>query len=63
MNGLLDIAVAAIGSLIHLGDRAQRVLLISVVVTVWGNVIGYFAAAVSGERRLHFGAGAGGNLA
>lgn len=59
MNGLLTMAVAAIGSLIRLGPRGQRGLVASLLVTLWGNVIGYNAAALGGERGLRF---AGGRL-
>jgi hypothetical protein len=54
MNGLLAISTAAIGPMIRLGPRAQRGLVASLVVTVWGNVIGYNAAALSGDRGLRF---------
>lgn len=63
MNGLLAIAVAAIGPLIHLGARAQRILLVTIVITVWGNTIGYFTAAVGGERGLAVGGGLGNMVA
>lgn len=51
-NGLLAIGVGAAGSMIKLGPRAQRGLVASLIVTLWGNVVGYNAAAVGGERGL-----------
>jgi hypothetical protein len=52
MNGLLAIGVGASGSMIELNPRAQRGLVATLIVTLWGNVIGYNAAAVGGERGL-----------
>jgi hypothetical protein len=55
MNGLLLIALAAVGQLIRLGTRGQRVLLWTAVITVWGNIVGYYTAAIGGDRGLQFG--------
>ena len=52
VNGLLAIAVGASGSMIELSPRAQRGLVATLIVTLWGNAVGYNAAAVGGERGL-----------
>ena len=52
MNGMLAMGVGASGSMIELSPRAQRGLVASLIVTLWGNVVGYNAAAVGGERGL-----------
>lgn len=52
MNGMLAIGVSATGAMIELSPRAQRGLVATLLVTLWGNVIGYNAAAVGGERGL-----------
>jgi len=52
MNGMLAIGVSATGSMIELSPRAQRSLVATLIITLWGNVVGYNAAAVGGERGL-----------
>lgn len=52
MNGMLAMGVAASGSMIELTPRAQRGLVSALIVTLWGNVVGYNAAAIGGERGL-----------
>jgi hypothetical protein len=45
MNGMLAMGVSASGSMIELTPRAQRSLVAAMIVTLWGNVVGYNAAA------------------
>jgi hypothetical protein len=52
MNGMLAMGVSASGSMIELSPPAQRRLVAAVIVTLWGNVVGYNAAAIGGERGL-----------
>ena len=52
MNGVLAIGVGASGSMIELSPRVQRRLVAAVILMVWGNVVGYNAAAMGGERGL-----------
>jgi styrene-oxide isomerase len=52
MNGMLAIGVSASGSMIELTPRAQRGLVAAMIVTLWGNVVGYNAAAIGGQRGL-----------
>lgn len=52
MNGMLALAIGAAGPRIRLGPTAQRRLVTTLLVTVWGNTLGYNAAAVGGERGL-----------
>ena len=52
MNGMLAMGVSAAGPMIELSPRAQRGLVASLIATLWGNVVGYNAAAVGGERGL-----------
>lgn len=63
MNGMLAMAVGAAGSMVELSPRAQRGLVITMLVTVWGNTVGYNAAAVGGERGLAPRGGALNNVA
>lgn len=63
LNGVMLIAIAAIGGLVRLGPRGQRVLVWSAGITVWGNVIGYFTAAIGEGRGLQFGIGFANTLA
>jgi hypothetical protein len=52
MNGMLAMGIGASGSMIELTPRAQRGLVAALIVTLWGNVFGYNAAAIGGERGL-----------
>jgi hypothetical protein len=52
MNGMLTMGVSASGSMIELTPRAQRSLVAAMIVTLWGNIVGYNAAAIGGERGL-----------
>jgi styrene-oxide isomerase len=52
MNGMLAIGVGTSGSMIELTPRAQRGLVAAMIVTLWGNVVGYNAAAIGGQRGL-----------
>lgn len=54
MNAIALIALAGIGSLIHLGKQGQRWLVISALVMGWGNTLGYNSAALFGHRGLSF---------
>lgn len=55
MNGLLALAVAGVGGFIALSARQQRVLRVCLLLTLWGNTVGYFLAAIGGGRGLQFG--------
>ena len=55
MNAIALLALAGIGSLIHLGDKGQRWLVLSALVMGWGNTLGYHTAALFGHRGLSFG--------
>jgi hypothetical protein len=59
LNGLLMLGVAAASPLLALGQRAQSILLWTLVVTGYGNALASWLAAGSGERGL----AAGGTLA
>ena len=51
--GLLTVhLVASVGPMVELGPKAQRGLVVTMLVTVWANTVGYNAAAVGGERGL-----------
>ena len=52
MNGMLAMSVASVGSMVELSPKAQRGLVVTMLITIWGNTIGYNAAAVGGERGL-----------
>lgn len=55
MNGLLALGVAGVGRLIALDATPARVLHGCLLVTLWGNTVGYFLAALGGGRGLQFG--------
>jgi hypothetical protein len=57
LNGLMLIAVAAVGSRLDLTPRAQRVLTWSLIVTAWGNVVASNIGPLFGGRGLAFGDG------
>lgn len=57
MNGLLALALAGVGGFIALSARQQRVLHACLLITLWGNTVGYFLAAIGGGRGLQFGLG------
>lgn len=63
MNGMLAMSVAATGSMVELSPRAQRGLVATMLITIWGNTVGYNAAAVGGERGLTPRGGALNNVA
>jgi hypothetical protein len=52
MNGMLAMGIGASGSMIELTPRAQRGLVAAMILTLWGNVVGYNVAAIGGERGL-----------
>lgn len=51
-NGLLVMAVAGIGGLLVLGDRARRILVATLLVGGWANTVGGIVAALVGTRGL-----------
>lgn len=55
MNGMALLVFAGIGGLIKLGEKGQQWLAISLLVTGWGNTLGYHTAAIFGDRGLSFG--------
>ena len=52
LNGLTLIAVAAVAPRLRLGDRAQRWLAWSLIVTAWGNIIASLIGPTFGGRGL-----------
>jgi hypothetical protein len=52
LNGLLLIAVAAVGSRLHLSTRQGTILTWSLVVTAYGNIVAATLAAASAVRGL-----------
>src|SRR5262249_14788366 len=57
LNGLTLIGVAAVGSELALGERAQAVVAWALVVTAWGNMIASLIGPRTGGRGLQFGHG------
>ena len=62
LNGLLLIAVAAVGGRLRLGARAQRVVAWSLIVTAWGNIVASLIGPIFGGRGLTFGGGVANSL-
>jgi len=62
LNGLTLIGVAAVGSQLALGERAQAIVAWALVVTAWGNMIASLIGPLSGGRGLEFGHGAANSL-
>ena len=62
LNGLTLIAVAAIAPRLRLGDRAQRWLAWSLIVTAWGNMIASLIGPLFGGRGLEFTQGTANNV-
>lgn len=52
LNGLLMLAVAAVGGRVALGAGEQRALFVGLVVAGWGNVIAAALGAAAGVRGL-----------
>jgi hypothetical protein len=57
LNGLTLIAVAAVGARLKLSARAQQVVVWSLIVTAWGNMIASIIGPICGGRGLEFGGG------
>lgn len=62
VNGLLALGVAGVGRLIALDGVPARVLHGCLLVTLWGNTVGYFLAALGGGRGLQFGGSPANNV-
>ena len=56
-NGLLLMAIAAVSPLLSLGERRQRAVFWSAVVTGWGFTLPAWANALAGTRGLAFDGG------
>lgn len=52
MNGLMLMAIASAGDRIDLKPGEQQALTLALVVTMWGNTVGYNTAALGGQRGL-----------
>jgi hypothetical protein len=52
LNGLVLIGAGAAGSLLRLGDGAQRLLVWSLAITAWANTVASVIAASAGVRGL-----------
>ena len=57
LNGLTLIGVAAVGSRLALGERAQAVVAWALIVTAWGNMVASLVGPLAGGRGLEFGHG------
>ncbi len=55
MNSLAMLAFAGVGGLVCLGDPGQRWLTRCVIITGWGNSLGFLIAALYSVRGLAFG--------
>jgi hypothetical protein len=62
LNGLTLIAVAAVGPRLALGERGQRWLAWSLLVTAWGNMIASLVGPIFGGRGLEVAEGNANNL-
>jgi len=62
LNGLTLIGVAAVGSRLRLSDRAERVLVWSLIVMAWGNEVASWIGPLFGGRGLAFGGGVANSL-
>jgi hypothetical protein len=62
LNGLLLIAVAAVGDRLRLGARAQQVVAWGLIFTAWGNMIASLIGPLFGGRGLTFGGGVANSL-
>jgi hypothetical protein len=56
-NGLLLMGLAAVGPLLTLSERQQRVLFWSAIITTWGFTLPAWANALAGTRGLAFDGG------
>jgi hypothetical protein len=55
MNALAVMGFAAAGPVLQLGARARRWYVVMVLVTAWGNTLGFLTGALFGVRGLAFG--------
>jgi len=62
LNGLTLIGVAAVGPRLALGDRGQRWLTWSLLVTAWGNMVASLIGPIFGGRGLEFREGTANNV-
>lgn len=62
LNGLLLFAVASISPYLRLGGREPGLLVGSLVVTAWGNMMASILGPLSGGRGLEFGGGVANSL-
>jgi hypothetical protein len=62
LNGLTLLAVAGVGGKLDLAERTQKLLVWSLIVGAWGNLIASLIGPIFGGRGLEFGGGAANSL-
>lgn len=62
INALAVLVFALAGTQLRLGERSRRTFVIAVLVTGWGNTLGFLVGTLAGARGLAFGGGAANSI-